>query len=63
MSTTLGVAILEYLPWAILNYMGIVFAIILAFTGIGIAELTPNIVITMVLYNRLKLKVNLGLLD
>lgn len=37
MTATLGVPTIEYLPWAIFNYMGIVFAIILAFTGIGIA--------------------------
>lgn len=42
MTTTLGVSTVEYLPWAILNYMGIVFAIILAFTGIGIAKLKPE---------------------
>lgn len=42
MSTTLGVATIEYLPWAILNYMGIVFAIIIAFTGFGIAKLSPE---------------------
>lgn len=42
MTTTLGVATIEYLPWAILNYMGIVFAIILAFTGIGIAYIDPD---------------------
>ncbi|MGJ0847231.1 Na+/H+ antiporter NhaC [Tissierella praeacuta] len=42
MSTTLGVSTMEYLPWAILNYMGIVFAIILAFTGFGIAKLSPE---------------------
>lgn len=42
MSSTLGVPTLEYLPWAVLNYMGIVFAIIFAFTGIGIAKLTKE---------------------
>ncbi len=42
MSTTLGVPTVEYLPWAVLNYMGIVFAIILAFTGIGITKLSPE---------------------
>lgn len=36
MTATLGVPTIEYLPWAILNYMGIVFAIILALTNIGI---------------------------
>jgi len=39
MAATLGVPTLEYLPWAIMNYMGIIFAIILAVTGIGIAKL------------------------
>jgi NhaC family Na+:H+ antiporter len=42
MATTLGVPTMEYLPWAVLNYMGIVFAIILAFTGIGITKLSPE---------------------
>ena len=42
MTATLGVETLEYLPWAILNYMGIVFAIILAFTKIGIAPLDES---------------------
>ena len=42
MASTLGVATLEYLPWAVLNYMGIVFAIILAYTGIGIAKLDKS---------------------
>lgn len=41
MTTTLGVSTIEYLPWAIMNYMGIVFAIVLAFTGIGIAYIDP----------------------
>lgn len=42
MTSTLGVSTIEYLPWAVLNYMGIVFAIILAVTGIGIARLDEN---------------------
>lgn len=42
MTATLGVPTLEYLPWAILNYTGIIFAIILAVTGIGIAKLDTN---------------------
>lgn len=37
MTATLGVPTMKYLPWAILNYTGIIFAIILAFTGFGIA--------------------------
>lgn len=42
MYATLGVPVLEYLPWAIFNYMGIVFAIIFAFTGFGIAYINPE---------------------
>jgi len=42
MTATLGVSTIEYLPWAILNYMGIVFAIIFAFTGFGIAPLNKT---------------------
>lgn len=39
MATTLGVATLEYLPWAILNYTGVIFALIWAATGIGIMKI------------------------
>lgn len=39
MTATLGVPTLEYLPWAILNYSGIIFAIIFAITGFGIAKI------------------------
>ncbi|MCD8213276.1 MAG: Na+/H+ antiporter NhaC [Campylobacter sp.] len=39
MTATLGVNTVDYLPWAVMNYMGIVFAVILAITGIGIAKL------------------------
>ncbi|MGL5714616.1 MAG: Na+/H+ antiporter NhaC [Paraclostridium sp.] len=42
MTATLGVSTLEYLPWAILNYTGIIFAIILAATGFGIAKIEPT---------------------
>lgn len=42
MTSTLGVSTIEYLPWAILNYTGIIFAIILAFTGFGIAKLNTE---------------------
>ncbi|MFR7348968.1 Na+/H+ antiporter NhaC [Peptoniphilus sp.] len=42
MTVTLGVDTLAYLPWAVLNYMGIVFAIILAMTGIGITKITDE---------------------
>lgn len=36
MAGTLGVPTLEYLPWAVMNYTGFLFAILWAFTGIGI---------------------------
>ncbi len=39
MSVTLGVTTIEYLPWAVFNYMGIVVAVILAISGFGIAKL------------------------
>lgn len=39
MSGTLGVPTLEYLPWAIMNYTGFLFAILWAFTGIGIKRI------------------------
>lgn len=39
MAETLGVPTLSYLPWAILCYTGFLFAIILGYTGIGIAPL------------------------
>ncbi len=42
MTATLGVTTLEYLPWAVLNYMGIVIAIILAITGFGIARISDE---------------------
>lgn len=38
MAGTLGVPTLSYAPWAILCYLGFVFAIILGYTGIGIAN-------------------------
>jgi NhaC family Na+:H+ antiporter len=38
MTGTLGVATLEYLPWAIMNYTGFLFALALGATGIGIAR-------------------------
>jgi NhaC family Na+:H+ antiporter len=37
MAGTLGVATLSYLPWAVMNWTGIVVALTLAATGIGIA--------------------------
>lgn len=40
MAGTLGVSTLSYAPWAILCYIGFIFAIILGYTGIGIAKIT-----------------------
>lgn len=42
MATTLGVATLQYLPWAILCYTGPLFAILYGYTGFTIAKLKPN---------------------
>ena len=39
MATTLGVPTLQYLPWAILCYTGVIFALIWAATGIGITKI------------------------
>ncbi|MFA5571009.1 MAG: Na+/H+ antiporter NhaC [Sphaerochaetaceae bacterium] len=39
MAGTLGVPTISYLPWAVLCYSSFIFAIILGFTGIGIAKL------------------------
>ena len=39
MATTLGVPTLSYLPWACINYTGIIFAMIWAATGIGIMKI------------------------
>lgn len=39
MAGTLGVSTLSYAPWAILCYIGFIFAIILGYTGIGIVKL------------------------
>lgn len=38
MSSALGVETFAYLPWAILNYTCVIFAVIYGFTGIGIAK-------------------------
>ncbi|MTI71985.1 MAG: Na+/H+ antiporter NhaC [Firmicutes bacterium] len=38
MASTLGVPVIEYAPWAILNYTGFIFAIIYGFTGFGITK-------------------------
>lgn len=40
MAGTLGVSTLTYLPWAVLNYTGIIFALIWAATGFGITKIT-----------------------
>lgn len=37
MTATLGVPVLQYMPWAVMNYTGFIFALICAATGIGIA--------------------------
>lgn len=37
MAATLGVPTIQYLPWAVMNYTGFLFALICAATGIGIA--------------------------
>ncbi|MEZ8858381.1 Na+/H+ antiporter NhaC family protein [Vibrio sp. 10N.247.311.51] len=42
MASTLGVATLDYLPWAIQCYTGVVFALIYGFTGFGIARTKPE---------------------
>ncbi len=42
MAATLGVSTFEYLPYAVLNYTGIIFAILCAITGIGIAKAEPE---------------------
>ncbi|AKG69625.1 TPA: Na+/H+ antiporter NhaC [Serratia fonticola] len=41
-ATMLGVSTLDYLPWAILCYSGVIFALLWAATGIGIAKLDPH---------------------
>ncbi|MDR3241625.1 MAG: Na+/H+ antiporter NhaC [Lactobacillaceae bacterium] len=42
MAGTLGVPTLGYLPWAILCYTGMIFALLYAVTGIGVARITPK---------------------
>jgi NhaC family Na+:H+ antiporter len=37
MAGTLGVATVSYLPWAVMNYTGFLFALLMAATGVGIA--------------------------
>jgi NhaC family Na+:H+ antiporter len=43
MAATLGVSTFDYLPWAVQNYSGVVFAVLCATTGIGIAKLKSNV--------------------
>lgn len=42
MSSTLDVPTLRYLPWAIMNYTGLVFALAYAATGIAIAPISDS---------------------
>lgn len=42
MAATLGVATIEYLPWATFCWTGLIFAAIWGYTGFGIAKLTPE---------------------
>ena len=42
MAATLGVATLEYAPWAILNWSGMLFAILWGFTGLFIKKIGPE---------------------
>ncbi|QST01025.1 Na+/H+ antiporter NhaC [Pontibacillus sp. ALD_SL1] len=42
MSTTLGVPVIEYLPWAVMCYVGFIFAILFGFTGFSIEKITPS---------------------
>lgn len=42
MAATLGVATISYLPWAVLCYSSMIFAIIFGYTGFGIAKLKNN---------------------
>lgn len=43
MASTLGVDTLHYLPYAILNYSGMIFALVWALTGIGIVKLNKKV--------------------
>jgi NhaC family Na+:H+ antiporter len=38
MAGTLGVATVSYIPWAVMNYTGFLFALLMAATGVGIAR-------------------------
>ena len=40
MSGTLGVPVTSYAPWAVFCYAGVIFTLLAAVTGIGIAKRT-----------------------
>ncbi|WP_102398706.1 Na+/H+ antiporter NhaC [Haloimpatiens massiliensis] len=42
MSSTLGVEVIKYAPWAFLCYLGFVFALLYGFTGFGIAKIKDS---------------------
>ncbi|HHX59775.1 MAG TPA: Na+/H+ antiporter NhaC [Epulopiscium sp.] len=42
MASTLGVSTIEYAPWAVLCYTGVIFAIIWGFTGFGVAKIDKD---------------------
>ena len=42
MAATLGVPTLEYMPWAIQNYGGVIFAMVWAVAGVGIARINAE---------------------
>lgn len=42
MATSLGVSTFEYLPWAVLCYTGVIFAVIWGYTGFGMAKITEK---------------------
>lgn len=46
MATTLGVSTLDLLPWAIQCYAAVFFALIYGFTGVGIAKVKPERVVS-----------------
>ncbi|MBM7703463.1 Na+/H+ antiporter NhaC [Metabacillus iocasae] len=43
MSSTLGVPVLEYLPWAVMCYVGFIFAIIFGYTGFSIEKINGSL--------------------
>ena len=42
MVSCLGVEVLDYLPWAVMCYVGFMIAIFYGFTGIGITKLSEE---------------------